>query len=104
MSNRAKGGFGDNPQNINRAGRPPKGQALTDILREQAEREDVDGKDGKMSRRDAIAQKLWQMALSGDIHAIKYMYDRLDGRARELHEISHVEPTPIVVTKDEGDE
>jgi len=104
MSYRAKGGFGDNPQNINRNGRPPKGQSLTDILREHAEKKDVGSGEDKILRGEAIAQKLWQMALNGDIQAIKYMYDRLDGRARELHEISHVEPTPIVVTKDEGDE
>ncbi len=74
--------------NINRNGRPKKGQTLTDILKAHADKEDVDSGSRTISRRDALAQKLWQMALGGDIAAIRYIYDRIDGKPTEHHEMT----------------
>lgn len=52
-------------------GRPPKGEALTDILRTKVDKE-------------AIADKLLEIAMEkGDLAALKYIYDRLDGRPVE---------------------
>lgn len=69
-----------NPENLkpwkpgqsgNPNGRPPKGEALTDILREKVD-------------KDAIAEKLIQMAMEkGDIVALRYIYDRIDGKPIE---------------------
>jgi hypothetical protein len=94
MGNRAKGGFGDNPQNINRAGRPKKGKTLTDILEKHGKRRDieyVDEKTGevkKRSRKEELARELWALAMDGDIQAIKYIYDRIDGKPTEHQEIT----------------
>lgn len=73
------GGWIGDRANINRKGRPPKGETLTDALREYAEKKDVDFGDQKLSRKQALSQKLWQMALGGDMQAMKYIYDRIDG-------------------------
>ena len=54
-------------------GRPPKDQALTDILRSKVDKE-------------AIAEKLLEMVDGGDLAAIKYVYDRVDGRPKETIE------------------
>ena len=72
MNATGKGGFGDNPQN-RRNGRPPKEQALTDVLRSKID-------------KDAVAEKLIEMAMvKGDISALKYVFDRVDGKPTETH-------------------
>jgi hypothetical protein len=72
-------------QVANPNGRPKKGTSLTEILRELG---DVPpGKTGK-ARKELIAEKLWRLALSGDKFALRYVYDRLDGKPKETKEIS----------------
>ncbi len=59
-------GYTGNPN-----GRPKKGQTLTDALRESVDKHE-------------IAKKLVELALEkGDIGALKYIYDRIDGRPVE---------------------
>lgn len=61
-----KKGYTGNPN-----GRPPKGEALTDVLRSKVNKE-------------AIAERLIEIAMEkGDIAALKYIYDRIDGRPVE---------------------
>ena len=88
MSARSNG-FDKRPQDINRRGRPPKEYCLTDILKDQGNLEDVESGDKKVSRKQAIAQKLWAMAMSGDVQAMKYLYDRVDGRPKESIDLDH---------------
>jgi hypothetical protein len=58
-------------QSGNPNGRPPKGQSLTEILKEKVNPEDV-------------AEKLIQLAIEKeDMTALKYIYDRIDGRPKE---------------------
>lgn len=105
MNPRAKGGFRDNPQNINREGRPKKGETLTDALREYAEQKDVEYNKNKISRKQALSQKLWQMALNGDLQAMKYIYDRIDGTPRQtvLNQLQHM-PDVVEVDLSEDDD
>lgn len=61
-------------QSGNPAGRPPKGEALTDVLKSKLNKEE-------------IADKLIEIALEkGDLAALKYIYDRVDGRPKETIE------------------
>lgn len=60
--------------NINKDGRPPKGQALTEILRAKID-------------KDEIAEMLIAKVREGDLGAIKYVYDRIDGKPTEKHEV-----------------
>ena len=55
-------------------GRPKKGTALTDILKERLDATE-------------LADKLIAKANEGDIQAMKYIYDRIDGRPRESVDI-----------------
>ena len=57
-------------QSGNPAGRPKKGETLTDALRDIADKK-------------KLAEKLIELALKGDIMALKYVYDRVDGRPVE---------------------
>jgi hypothetical protein len=69
---------------INRRGRPKKGEALTDILNKK-----LDGKDGEGKlHREAVADKLIALAEGGDVAAIKYIMDRVDGRPKESIELT----------------
>jgi hypothetical protein len=64
---------------INRRGRPKKGQALTDIFNYKLDQRDECGK----LQREAVAEKLIGLALGGDMTAIRYVMDRVDGRPKE---------------------
>ncbi|GHU72439.1 hypothetical protein FACS189450_10230 [Spirochaetia bacterium] len=60
-------------------GRPRKGKTLTEALEKYANK-----RVGGVSNRDALAKTLFDLALvNKDVAAIKYVYDRIDGRPRE---------------------
>ncbi|GBU27088.1 hypothetical protein R84B8_00610 [Treponema sp. R8-4-B8] len=84
--------FEKNDPRINRKGRPKKGECMTDILNWalDQERKITDGKTEKtLLLRHALAEKLISKAVDeGDIVAIKYIYDRLDGRPKESIELT----------------
>lgn len=73
-------------QSGNPNGRPKKGECLTEILRKFAEIKDVEitdknGNPKKIRRKQALAEKMWNMALvEGDRVVMMYLYDRLDGK------------------------
>lgn len=76
-----KGGFGDHPENINRKGRPID-ETLTDTLREFALAEE-----SGIDRKKEIAERLWALAMEGNVVALKYVYDRLEGAPRQTIEM-----------------
>lgn len=68
----------------NPAGRPKKGEALTDVLREKIDKQ-------------AIADKLIEIAMEkGDLAALKYIYDRIDGRPVETVNQSLISAPKVV--------
>jgi len=79
---------------INRAGRPKKGQTMTDILswaldQRKTITDSETGKEKSLLLRHALAEKLISKAINdGDVSAIKYIYDRIDGRPKENIEMS----------------
>jgi len=83
------GGFRDNPQNINRAGRPKKGETFTDVILAELGKKNVTNKleNGSVeiiSAKEAVVRKLINLAVAeGSFPAIKYLMDRLDGSPRQ---------------------
>jgi hypothetical protein len=69
-------GFADFPQNINRRGRPRKGKTLTDALEKYVASKNEAGE----RRGEVLARTLFDLALAGDVAALRYIYDRIDGR------------------------
>jgi hypothetical protein len=53
---------------------------MTEILREVGEIEDVKHNGEMLSRKVALAHKMWAVALQGRTDQMRYMYDRLDGK------------------------
>jgi hypothetical protein len=66
-----KGGFGDNPSNINTNGRPPKGYSITEWFREML--------NSKPEVKDAIGKSILKKALEGDMAAIRTVWQYMDG-------------------------
>jgi hypothetical protein len=66
----------------NPKGRPKKGTALTDVLKERVDAQE-------------LANKLIDMAMDGDTVAMKYIYDRIDGKPIETKHISGEDGEPI---------
>jgi len=77
----------------NPAGRPKKEYCLTDILKEQGNIEDeLDILGNVITRKQAVAKKLWAMAMGGDVIALKYLYDRIDGKPLQTIEANVTRP------------
>ena len=84
-------------QSGNPNGRPRKGNTLNEILEKDGKRL-IDDEDGKRrSRLKVLSRRLWDLALSKDITAIKYVCDRLGGRPTEKVEVVGDEGGPIGV-------
>jgi len=82
------GGFRDHPENINRNGRPKRGETFTDIIENELNKKNVlmQTETGKelISAKEAVVRKLINLAvMESDFHAIKYLMDRLDGSPRQ---------------------
>lgn len=78
-----KGQFIKGNKEGNPKGRPKKGLAMTDILKEIGET-----KKGKKTRKRIILEKAYEMAESGDLKAIQFIVERIDGKALERFSIN----------------
>jgi hypothetical protein len=81
-----KKGMTNNPK-----GRPKKGQTFTDIL------------DAKFSKEEFL-EKAWEMAMNGDVAALKYLGDRWEGSPRQTTLIQGDSENPLsgIVVKKAG--
>ena len=68
-------------QSGNPKGRPKKGETLTDLLREKIDIPKT--AKSKLTRKEKIIETLITMAEAGDVPAIKYVFDRMDGKPVE---------------------
>lgn len=95
-----KGGFGDNPQNINKAGRPKLGQAITPFLRSEGDVEEevsIHGELKKLPRKQILAMRIWKEALAGDYNFIKLIVNYVDGMPIQQIEVGNMqEENPIL--------
>lgn len=88
-----KQGFAAHPENINRNGRPRKGDALTDIMREyldgDVETSLEDGTKIKRKRGEILAQKVFAAALRGNSSAMTMIWNYMDGKPKQPLELDH---------------
>jgi ribosomal protein L17 len=59
---------------------------LTDLLREKIDVPKTAA--AKLTRKEKIIEKLITLAEAGDLSALKYLFDRLDGRPKESIELT----------------
>lgn len=100
-ANRDKNGRFVKGESGNPAGRPPSGHALTDILREAGELTDVKIGKRKLTRKEALARRLWEHAMAGNVMAAKLIFERLDGRVPLPVEHSGTDGDPIEIVYSE---
>jgi len=81
---------------INRNGRPKKGQTVTDAINSVIGEKSVNFKGKLISGKEAVARKLLELAISGDVPAIKYLMDRVDGPPKQ--EIDYTGTVNIIAT------
>jgi hypothetical protein len=101
-----KGGFGDNPGNINTNGRPKDGVSITSLLRNKADvlvevSNKNTGEKKKMARNEAIAELMWVQALQGNWKAIHEILDRLEGKPVQPVDLGG--EIPLLLVKYVGD-
>jgi len=91
-------------QSGNPGGRP-KGKSITALLEKY-----LKGKDGEIegkTRKQALIEKLTEMGLDGNMIALKYIIDRIDGKPTEhvkaevKQKTYEITPAPELEEKDE---
>jgi len=89
--------FQKNDERINRRGRAKKGESLTCLLNKKLDEKDK--KTGKLNRQ-LVAEKLYDLAMSGNEVCLRYLVDRIDGKCRETLNANVsgniIDPTAIV--------
>ena len=65
-------------QSGNPKGRPKKGETMTDLLRKKLDIPKTSRE--KLTRKEKIIEKLLILAEAGDLSALKYVFDRIDGK------------------------
>ena len=92
----------------NPAGRPKKGLTLTDALNELMEVKTIiqlteDSEPLVVLKKEAIAMKLVALAEAGDMTAIKYVFDRIDGAPTVTNKIIQEDIPQIIIARREHD-
>lgn len=82
----------------NRNGRPKKEHSITELVRKNADIEVAPGQ----TYADAISRKLLELAADGDMAAIKYTMDRLDGTPKQSIDSNVDSVLQIKVNKADG--
>ena len=86
-----KPGVSGNPN-----GRPPKVRCIPDILLTVGE-EEIDTKDGKISKLEAVLRMVYKKAFEGQNWAVQFIADRTEGKAKEIREVTNKnEPIKIM--------
>jgi hypothetical protein len=81
-------------QSGNPHGRPSKGHSITETIRAMM--------DEKPEIKKALGAKILQMAVEGDITAIKTIWNYLDGMPLQKSEIGGVDGQPILISAARG--
>ena len=105
-----KGGFKENPNNINKNGRPKGTSSIPDLLRrigeedvpnelkellkKQFDPDDVD----KMNMQEAVLRTTFMYAVSGKPWAVQFIADRTEGKPAMTMSIETHEPIQLIKT------
>lgn len=79
-------GFQLNPQNINKNGRPPKGWSWAELLEDIGE-EVMEGDPNKRTFKQVVGRRLWLECAKGNVHAIRELFNRMEGLPRMKMEV-----------------
>ena len=88
-------GFDKHPENINRKGRPPKGQTITEAIKEILEREppETPGRIYKL----IFAEAMVKSAITGNPAAMRLLMNYCDGMPVQKQILSTEDDEPFVI-------
>lgn len=96
-------------QSGNPGGKVKKEKSLTGILDQTLEDQKITVNGIEYTGKQALALKLYQLAMTGDVPAIKYIFDRIDGPPKQAvdliaevsgsHEIVQIPKPDFLVKK-----
>lgn len=72
---------------INRNGRPKKGTAMADLLRQVLEEKEEVRNGKKISQKEVLIRKMLTAAISGDSNMSRYIFDRMDGPMKAMFDL-----------------
>ena len=95
-----KVGFALYPENINRRGRPPKEESLTNLLTKIGDIKIKDPTTGRMAtRNEVVARIVWESAIVlREKWAIELVYNRIDGTPKQTVEHQGSVNVPEILT------
>lgn len=92
-----KGGFGDNPQNINQRGQRNKAAvSFARSLREYIVKEgkvalkyvDDSGKQHTLTKIEAVVRTVYKEAINGNLVAVNFIAERVEGKVKDQLELT----------------
>jgi len=95
-----KGGFGDNPENINRKGRPPRGWAWSDIFEDFM---DIIPEGASKNWKILVALAVLKECINGNMFAVNILFDRMEGKPKQKVDVTSA-GEKLAVTTGEGAE
>tara|TARA_R100000995_G_scaffold81242_1_gene53873 strand:- start:3116 stop:3466 length:351 start_codon:yes stop_codon:yes gene_type:complete len=109
MNNTGKGGFSDNPHNINKEGRPKGTTSIPDLLRRigsepvpdelaEALKEKFNADLSHLTMQEAVLRSTFAYAVSGKAWAVQFIADRMEGKPAMVMSIETHEPVQLIKT------
>mgnify|MGYP003133003253 CR=1 FL=1 len=109
MNKTGKGGFSDNPKNINRNGRPKGVNSIPDLLRRigeesvpddlaEALNEKFDADLSELTMQEAVLRSTFAYAVSGKAWAVQFIADRMEGKPVMKMQVESHEPIQLLRT------
>ena len=100
MNKTGKGGFSDNPQNINKEGKPKGTRSIPDMLRRIGNEEWLDKETGKVigEKMELVMQKVFIEAVEGASWATNFIADRTEGKPVQHLNVETHEPIQLIRT------
>jgi len=86
-------------QSGNPKGRAKKGKTLTDILEKHLRKRRELPAGEKHAAKELLAKELIDRALDGDTAALKYIFDRIDGKPTETVKAAHTGRVEIALER-----
>ena len=91
-------------QSGNPKGRPKKEKTLTSMIAKELEKVDVKTSNGKtISRKEAIARVVTNLAVKGDFKALKMVFEYMDGKPEQRQEIDVTGSMDVALIKIKND-
>ena len=71
---------------------------MTDVITSVLLEKSVNFKGAQITGKEAVARKLLELAVAGDVPAMRYLIDRIDGTPKQALELSGEDGGPVEIS------